>query len=917
MPTYRRSLSPNELSYFLPSRADGVNDLFTQVTFHAPPSLVSPMRVRTAWAILRLRHSLMSCRVEMEAGRYDEAQFVLTPPSSPSQALAEAAASVRILDNISGAELSRTFLGGSRALSSECLSRLDVARHRRVSTGIYEFSVTVMLPHMISDGVVLQEYIHIILELLGGSAAPNGLPRTDAELMRVLSDEWTQYWGTQRRTEDAIAPATEARIPGLAQSSFQRAAWKVDHQNIQRRFIGGHIFPRIKSTTTNFRFVQTQFDVSQTKAIFAKCKSQGVSVASMGFGLCNLAWIRLCAAHPEINAPKNLPMLMYTAINFRRYFEPSPLDSCMSIALGYFNIVLPTFLPTDISPRKMFWARSRAAQRQISKYAQSPLLPQRAVVTSKLRGESAKAWARIDDEANGTLPPSPRAPTPSTPNSLPSLALLGFAHSGNWDQIYRPEAYPAITLIDAIGGAKRQPGGMLLYSWTLLGRLNFPLLWDDAGFPPGLMEEFRRYLVDGVYDYVLEDPSLKGTAKEVDCLVHLLGLSDSVITTPKSSPAAKNRFLHVPGTPGIYKIPGPSISYLWNELRYFIQPGINFELVRGWNRPEGVLDESLESFMTRRGHAVTARVLGSALVHGIYAADARLLSVRAAFPRLWELEEKGNGRILWYLLTRSKEEKLKEKEKEEEDRKRYQLGDVLKLMEGASVYSFRDGMGTLADALTRSITKNPNIRIISGAEVTALQFDDEHGFQPSRSQPSTKSSPSRIPCPISQRTPSSSVTAINLVFPGTKIFPPGFGYLVCRPKDDYPADDAGILGVTFDSAALPAQDTLAPGEKITKVTVMMGGPHRSPDTALPVVLAHLQYHLNRRKPLPEPLVTRTWHHKECIPTPLPGHLERIKKLKEALGGSGWDGRMEVVGAGVRGVSVGDCVESGKMVGIEW
>jgi oxygen-dependent protoporphyrinogen oxidase len=33
-------------------------------------------------------------------------------------------------------------------------------------------------------------------------------------------------------------------------------------------------------------------------------------------------------------------------------------------------------------------------------------------------------------------------------------------------------------------------------------------------------------------------------------------------------------------------------------------------------------------------------VLGSALSHGIYAVDARLLSVRAAFPKLWELEEK-------------------------------------------------------------------------------------------------------------------------------------------------------------------------------------------------------------------------------------------------------------------------------------
>ncbi|KAJ6595551.1 hypothetical protein DFH09DRAFT_1134945 [Mycena vulgaris] len=413
-------------------------------------------------------------------------------------------------------------------------------------------------------------------------------------------------------------------------------------------------------------------------------------------------------------------------------------------------------------------------------------------------------------------------------------------------------------------------------------------------------------------------------------LIHLLGLSDSLVTTLKSSPAAKKRFLHVPGTPGIYEIPRPGISYLWSPLRFFITPGVSFDFVRGWNRPEGVLDESLESFLTRRGHPMTARVLGSALVHGIYAADSRLLSVRAAFPKLWELEEKGNGRLLWGLLTRSRQAKEAERQKEEEDRKRYEMGDVMKLMDGVAVYSFREGVGTLADALTRSITKNPNIRILSDTEITALRFDEESGFEIT-TQRTNPISPSHIvsalplpvlnkiipdshPLPYLTTNPSSSVTAINIVFPTAKIFPPGFGYLICRPEDDYAADDAGILGVSFDSTA---QDALVPGQRITKVTVMMGGPHRAPDTALPVVLAHLQYHLNRRKPLPEPLVTRTWRHKDCIPTPLPGHLERMRKLKEALGEGGWDGRMEVVGAGVGGVSVGDCVESGKTVGMGW
>ncbi|KAF8126418.1 hypothetical protein K438DRAFT_967809 [Mycena galopus ATCC 62051] len=78
--------------------------------------------------------------------------------------------------------------------------------------------------------------------------------------------------------------------------------------------------------------------------------------------------------------------------------------------------------------------------------------------------------------------------------------------------------FPLIKLINMVGRGRMQSGGMLVYSWRFLGQLNLNLLWDDAGFPAGLMEEFRHYLVDGVHEYVLRDPSLKGTAREVDGL---------------------------------------------------------------------------------------------------------------------------------------------------------------------------------------------------------------------------------------------------------------------------------------------------------------------------------------------------------------------------------------------------------------
>lgn len=50
---------------------------------------------------------------------------------------------------------------------------------------------------------------------------------------------------------------------------------------------------------------------------------------------------------------------------------------------------------------------------------------------------------------------------------------------------------------------------------------------------------------------------------------------------------------------------------------------------------------------------------------------------------------------------------------------------------------------------------------------------------------------------------------------------------------------------------------------------------------------------------------------------MPGHLERMAEMRSVLEDKVWGGRMEVIGAGVGGVSVGDCVEAGKRAGARW
>lgn len=192
------------------------------------------------------------------------------------------------------------------------------------------------------------------------------------------------------------------------------------------------------------------------------------------------------------------------------------------------------------------------------------------------------------------------------------------------------------------------------------------------------------------------------------------------------------------------------------------------------------------------------------------------------------------------------------------------------------------------------------------------------------------------PAPVSHHlpglnvNPTSTVTVVNLVFPTSpyNIHPEGFGYLVPR-RPDQPgtksqANDLPIIGTIFDSCSLSAQDD--DPAAFTKMTVMIKGdyPLSSASTAssssstvpdmILRILSALSTHLSRS--LPDPVFWRVRVNRSCIPTYTLGHRQRMrevtKKVKDA-----WKGRLEVVGSGLGGASVGDCVKAGRNVGQGW
>ncbi|TDL25243.1 Protoporphyrinogen oxidase [Rickenella mellea] len=443
--------------------------------------------------------------------------------------------------------------------------------------------------------------------------------------------------------------------------------------------------------------------------------------------------------------------------------------------------------------------------------------------------------------------------------------------------------------------------------------------------------------------------TLRPNSKALLELIHLLGLRDSLITTPVTSPAATRRFLHIPGTKGLTALPSSPRSLFTSPLARLLIPSILREPWIKPNRPHDADDESFDAFVSRRFGNEVARVFGSALVHGIYAADSRELSVRAAFPTLWEAEERGKGSVLKGFLKRRKDVRSKEGDD-------YELGDVVVAMKGVSVYSFRDGIETLATRLAKALHHASNVTVRTTQQVTGLCFvhgSSDIDISLSSSQPPLRASHivSTLPLPtLSTLLPSShilphltatkpsSVVVINIIFPptSTPIHPPGFGYLVPRPVEGYTEENEGVLGTVFDSAALDAQDVYyhssrtgrgsqeQSGGRFTKLTMMLGGPHThilnntsqstTPSRMLPLLASHLGIPLSS---LPPPLHFRVTLQKDCIPAPRVGHVRRMEELKDALKRGPWNGRVEVVGAGVGGVSVGDCVRAGREAGRGW
>ena len=188
--------------------------------------------------------------------------------------------------------------------------------------------------------------------------------------------------------------------------------------------------------------------------------------------------------------------------------------------------------------------------------------------------------------------------------------------------------------------------------------------------------------------------------------------------TSKNSVSAQNRFLYYPDH--LVRMPGRGISALQTFINLATEPvfkgvlsGMFGELFKP-RRPDDLDDESVGSFLSRRFGPPIADNLASAILHGIYAGDVYQLSVRSIMPVLWKTEWRHQSVIkgAWDRAVGGLEPIADQDIKIIEDLSGRPLpSEKLEAVRKSSVFTFKSGIGELAERLESKLRESENVDI--------------------------------------------------------------------------------------------------------------------------------------------------------------------------------------------------------------
>ncbi|RAL01351.1 oxygen-dependent protoporphyrinogen oxidase [Aspergillus ibericus CBS 121593] len=434
-------------------------------------------------------------------------------------------------------------------------------------------------------------------------------------------------------------------------------------------------------------------------------------------------------------------------------------------------------------------------------------------------------------------------------------------------------------------------------------------------------------------------------------LITQLGLSDHVLVTLKSEPAATNRFIYYPDH--LVRLPSPAKDGLFSTglqmLREPLFKGVLNSIFSEYFQPplraQGYMeDESVADFLSRRVSSGIVDNIASAALAGVFGGDVNRLSAEVVLGKL-RILEKEYGSISHGLIEEmSKGVRLMamddflavESVEGEQDRSNTFFTRFRRVASIASVVTLRDGLGQLTDTLAAHLKESSKVEIVSGTEVTAIGQDSATrdltiGFGKGRANTHNRVIATHAPLSLArqlkntkanQTVPSDTIQnlaehkdavtimVVNLFYTEEDLVPvDGFGYLIPNsiPFEENPER---ALGVIFGSATSLGQDT-APG---TKLTVMLGGywwdgwtetDYPDPDTGIQMAQTLLHRHLGITA---TPAVARARLLRDAIPQYTVGHLSRIDKLSRSVRRD-FDKRLTLAGSwyGTVGIGVVDCI----------
>jgi oxygen-dependent protoporphyrinogen oxidase len=370
-------------------------------------------------------------------------------------------------------------------------------------------------------------------------------------------------------------------------------------------------------------------------------------------------------------------------------------------------------------------------------------------------------------------------------------------------------------------------------------------------------------------------------------LVADLGLEPQLLS---SSDSARRRFIFRDGQ--LHEVPTSPAAFLTTrllslrgKLRLLAEP-------LGQKPPAG--DESIHDFAARRIGAEAASVMVGSMVSGIFAGDAHRLSLKACFPRMWELEHQHGSLVKALIATR----------------KSRKSGDAAGAPAGR-LTSFAGGMRTLIDGLERVLgsvirRSTPALGVARTAAGT-WEIDTLDGRIEADavvlSGPAAESAAllRNLDPQMSaelERIETAPLAVVCLGYDAAAIGPlNGFGFLVPR------SEGVRILGALWETSIYAHR---APAGKAL-LRIMIGGATDpgAVDLQDEALLAPVRQSLSTTMGLvATPEFVKIIRHRRGIPQYTLGHAERIARI-EAMAAD--YGSLLFAGNSYRGVSINNCI----------